>query len=177
MSQAEELSYSQRYQRRINKGGEGPISVSEGRADGVSIRVANLTDAAAFMAVRLSSSWRVSMPTAFDVRARVVSPVGDEKMEVVSPRLFTPNYQRFLRSAGDEALLTAQMEEYENEVFDRGLAWVTLSESEPSDFVFGVIREHGLSEEDLLARISAVPTKVAAYLRGVVSNNPVPIYS
>jgi hypothetical protein len=156
---------------RINKGGIGEISIKEvSEIQAVNARAATLVDAASFIAMRLSSDWEISAPTVPDVRMQQVGTEQKSKIVIIHPDIKIPAFQGFDRYGDDSFGLTAQVEDQDNGVIDRGLVRVRFTKDEPSTYSFEIQREHGLSHKELVERMTHLTYAVGTLLTGIMAD-------
>jgi hypothetical protein len=163
-----------KWHQRMHKGGEGPIFLTTSQ---VSTRVSSLGEAASFLSFRLSDHWDIYMPTEPDVRGKITKRNGEEKLQILTPKKMTPSYQNYLEYSEGFPQWTVQFNDHENEVFDRGLAWVKLGADTPARFHIGLLAEHGLGESDLHEQLESIPPKITEFIGAVLLNDPSPPYS
>src|SRR6266404_3254187 len=113
----------------------------------------NTRDAAQFLSNRLSSVWNIGTIAASGLSGEQIKLFDATRMHV------------------------AHVEPYQhNPVMDRGLVWADRN-GENVLTQFGLSAEHGLTDEDLEARIDSILTRGDEYVVGVLEGHEGPPYS
>lgn len=146
----------------------------------------DLDEAVAFIARYDLDDWFLVSPLEAKLQGKLEGEEGSEVLHLTSGRRSggVPRHyfdqQEGVGVSTDRANfmhLIVHIDEWESNVFDRGLVWVDVTNPESARLDMHILSQHGLTNEELCAKIKDVYPKVFSFINGILDGNPFPPYS
>lgn len=162
---------------------EMPIVVTSSTRRDSGQGFSNLRDALAYIAADQRHLWHIRTSLEVGIKGRLTSrgnreyvhlTLGRRKCDV--PR-FTSAYPDGIRVSTDGSTVFdvfIRVTELKDRVFDRGLSWIRFSNPQKAYFDSIILRNHGLSANELVQRYIQVQRTAMHYINNLLNGHPSP---